>query len=91
MVLAAWLRILRSPKPKSSSPRDRRLVLETLEDRCVPALSFTSLTDSVLGVTTYGNPVTLIATVTNSVGNPVSEGGVSFYCKRQLSWFVIRK
>jgi hypothetical protein len=40
--------------------------------------------DSALGVTTYGNTVTLTAIVTNSVGNPVSEGGVSFYANGNL-------
>lgn len=67
-----------------SVSRRRKLAVESLEDRCVPALSFTSLMDSALGSTTYGNTVTLSAIVTNSVGNPISEGTVAFYANGNL-------
>src|SRR5262249_2097758 len=76
MVLSAWLRI--SPKPKSSSPRGRRLMLESLEDRWLPALlTVTSVSDSALGSSTYGQDVTFTASVTSG-GLGVPEGSVTF-------------
>jgi hypothetical protein len=57
----------------------RRLVLETLEDRFLPTLlTSTSLSDSALGVSSYGQEVTFTASVI-SFGTTVNAGTVSFY------------
>jgi hypothetical protein len=79
MARPAWLRAVLSRNSKSYKRRNRPLILETLEDRCLPTLlTFMSLSDSASGVSTYGQDVTFTASVMSS-GTPVNAGTVGFY------------
>src|SRR5215471_4624005 len=78
LFLSAWLRPLFSRKPNSSLRRDRRPMLEVLEDRWLPSLpTSTILSDSASGFSTYGQNVTFTASVTSG-GVPVNVGWVDF-------------
>jgi hypothetical protein len=75
MAVSTWLRTFRKLK---SSARRERLLVESLEDRWLPSVATsTALSDSAGGVPTYGQNVTLTASVT-STGSTVSTGTVDF-------------
>src|SRR5438093_10102199 len=91
MVGSAVLRNLFLRNLKSFSGRDRGAkrgshplrrwipMVELLEDRWVPTiLTSTSLSDSALGSSIYGQNVVFTAAVTDSQGTPVSQGAVDF-------------
>src|SRR5438034_11804205 len=91
MVGSAVLRTLFLRKLKSFSWRDRggkqgshplrRWIptVEILESRWVPTnLTSTSLSDSALGSSTYGQNVVFTASVTDRQGGPVPQGAVDF-------------